>query len=132
MFSGYPNGNFLKQVCVVMSLWHDIARFPVLYPEIESLKPHDDTPNFLMSLDKLTPVIADIFKELTGITESNKSPRALQKEICEFLCLLEPRGFLTCLGIRKTVGSQDMVLPPEKSDLEDMYNRLNKPLTEEE
>ena len=115
-----------------MGLWHDTGRFPILYADIESMKQFDDTHHFLQSLDKLTPIISYIFKELTGITESNKSPRALQREICEFLCLLEPRGFLTCLGIRKTVGSQDTVLPPEKTDLEEMYNRLNKPLTEEE
>jgi hypothetical protein len=77
-------------------------------------------------------VIADIFNELTGINESNKSPTILQKEICEFLCLLETRGFLTCLGIRKTIGSLDDVLPPDKEDLEHMYNRLNKIQTEEE
>jgi len=29
----------------------------------------------------------------------------LQKNICEFLCILEPRGFLTCLGVRRTIGS---------------------------
>lgn len=41
-------------------------------------------------------------------------------------------GFLTCLGVRRTKGSQYSVLPPEREDLEHMYNRLNKPLTEEE
>jgi len=88
-----------------MSLWHQAARFPIKFPQIDSLKQHDDTEHFIQSIDKLLPIIADIFNELTGITESNKSPRALQKEICEFLCMLEPRGFLTCLGIRKTIGS---------------------------
>lgn len=39
---------------------------------------------------------------------------------------------MTCLGIRTTNASQYSVLPPTKEDLEHMYNRLNKPLTEEE
>jgi hypothetical protein len=115
-----------------MSLWHEAARFPIKFPPIESLVAHDNTEHFLQSIDKLTPVIRDIFKEVQGIDDSSKSPSALQKEICEFLCLLEPRGFLTCLGIRKTIGSQDTVLPPERTELEAMYNRLNKVLTEEE
>ena len=67
-----------------------------------------------------------------GMDDSQKSPRALQKEICEFLCSLQPSGFLTCLGVRRTVGSQDTVLPPERAEIEHMVNRLNKPLTEEE
>ena len=45
---------------------------------------------------------------------------------------METSGFLTCLGIRSTDHSQYTVLPPSKQDLEHMYNRLNKPLTEEE
>lgn len=115
-----------------MGLWHEAARFPIKFPQIESLVAHDNTEPFLSSIDKLTPVIRDIFKEVQGIDDSSKSPSALQKEICEFLCLLEPRGFLICLGIRKTIGSQDTVLPPERAELESMYNRLNKVLTEEE
>ena len=36
------------------------------------------------------------------------------------------------LGVRRTIGSSQDVLPPEREDLEHMYNRLNKPLTDEE
>ena len=48
------------------------------------------------------------------------------------MCLLGTRGFLTCLGVRRTIGTQDSVLPPDIDELAEMYNRLNKPLTEEE
>ena len=66
------------------------------------------------------------------IENENCSPRVLQKFILEFLCSIEPRGFLTMLGIRKTVGGQDNMLIPERADLEYMYNRLNRPLSKEE
>ena len=115
-----------------MSLWNQKGRFPVNFKDIDSLKEHDITEHYIQNLDKLNPFLGDIFKELVSINSSGKSPRALQKEICEFLCNLEPIGFLTCLGVRRTVGSQYTVLPPEREDLQHMYNRLNKPLTEEE
>jgi hypothetical protein len=105
VFCGYPAGNFLKQLCIVMEIWHQKARFPIKFLEVDSLMDHDNTYHYLQSLDKLTPIIHDIFSEISGTNESKKSPRALQKDICEFLCLLEPRGFLSCLGIRKTLGS---------------------------
>ena len=75
------------------------GRFPIRYAEIESLKDHDETEHYIQSLEKFTPIIGDIFKD------TDKSPRALQKEICDFMCLLGPRGFLTCLGVRRTIGS---------------------------
>ena len=112
-----------------MSLWHAKGRFPISFLEIESLKAHDETEHYIQSLEKLTSFIGEIFRELT---ESNKSPRLLQKDICEFLCLLGTRGFLTCLGVRRTIGTQDSVLPPDIDELTEMYCRLNKPLTEEE
>lgn len=130
VFSGYPSGNLLKQVCVVMCLWQQSGRFPVKFLEITSLQDHDQTEHLLQNFDKLTSLINEIFGDLIGSSE--KSPRALQKDICEFLCLLEPRGFLTCLGVRKTVGSYDSILPPDLVELEEMYNRPNKIYTEEE
>ena len=86
---------------------------------------HDLTTHFLESIDKLYQVISDIYKEIKNVDKDN-SPALLQKEICEFLCLLGPRGFLTCLGVRKTIGSVDHVLPPDREDLESMFTRLNK------
>lgn len=37
-FFGYPQGNFLKQICVIMALWHQVGRFPIKFREIGSLK----------------------------------------------------------------------------------------------
>lgn len=43
IFSGYPDGNFLKIVCVVLSLWNQAGKFPISFLEIESLMQHDNT-----------------------------------------------------------------------------------------
>lgn len=69
-----------------------------------------------------------VFNELRNIEAENCSPRVLQKLLCEFLCSIEPKGFLTCLGFRTSIGSIDTMLPPDRLDLEYMYTRLNKPL----
>lgn len=61
----------------------------------------------------------------------DKSPRALQKELLEFLIALEPSGFLVCLGLRRTAGSQE-VLPPERASLVEAFMKPYIVLTEEE
>lgn len=73
-------------------------------------------------------MVIDIFKEINQV---DKSPRALQKELIEFFIALEPAGFLLCLGLRKTVGSQE-ILPPDRKSLIDSFTRLFLVLTEEE
>ena len=30
-FQGYPSGDFLKQICIVMALWFKMDRFPVIF-----------------------------------------------------------------------------------------------------
>lgn len=66
------------------------------------------------------------------VESDNCSPRVLQKLICDFLVSIEPKGFLSCLGIRRTLGSNENCLPPDRSDLEYMFNKLNKILPEKE
>lgn len=89
---------------------------------------HDDTEKHLETLNKLTPMVLAIFKEVNQV---DKSPRALQKELLEFFIMLEPAGFLICLGLRRTVGSQE-ILPPERQQLIDAFTRLYIVVTEEE
>ena len=62
-----------------MALWQQVGHFPIKFSELESLKEHDETEHFIQSLNKLTPIIGDIFKELTGFGPGHlsKSPRAL-------------------------------------------------------
>jgi len=62
VFCGYPSGNFLKQICIVISLWNQAHRFPIRFEEIESLKEHDETEHYVQSFEKFTPYICEIFK----------------------------------------------------------------------
>ena len=39
---------------------------------------------------------------------------------------------MTCLGLRKTIGSSDVTLPPDRKALLDNFNRLYTILSEEE
>ena len=68
-------------------------------------------------MSKLTVQLKYVFKELEGVNVAEASPRALQKELADFFVALQPRGVLTCLGVRKTLSSVDSELPPEKDQL---------------
>ncbi|CDW83132.1 UNKNOWN [Stylonychia lemnae] len=127
-FQGYPQGNFLKQVCVILSLWKQASQFPISFKKMPGLSETDDTDKFIETLNKLTPMVIDVFKEVNQV---DRSPRALQKELLDFFIALEPAGFLLCLGLRRTAGSQDL-LPPERKSLVDSFTRLYMVQTEDE
>lgn len=59
---------------MVVILWNQIGRFPVGFREIQSLREVDETDHYVQSLEKLTPYLGDVFKELTEVKEGNKSP----------------------------------------------------------
>jgi hypothetical protein len=79
-----------------------MQKFPITFKQLQGLSSHDDTDKYIESMNKLTPMVIDIFKE---VNQTDKSPRALQKELLEFFIALEPAGFLVCLGLRRTIGS---------------------------
>jgi len=80
----------------------------------------------------MTENVNHVFKELEKCVSENRSPRQLQKEFADLLQLMGARGFLTCLGIRKTVSSQDIELPPDKQQMLCSFNRLFTILSPEE
>jgi hypothetical protein len=86
-------------------LWKQLNKFPIAFKPLEGLSQIDETEKYLEGLNKLTPLVEDVFKELASLTNGSRSPRALQKELLDFFVGLEPQGFLVCLGVRKTQGS---------------------------
>lgn len=36
-FEGYPQGDYLKQLCLVMSLWRKLGHFPICFKPFEFL-----------------------------------------------------------------------------------------------
>lgn len=83
-------------------------------------------------LTKLTTQLKYVFRELARVEKDGGSPRMLQKELVDFFVALQPRGILTCLGVRHTNSSTDEELPPEKNQLILQFNRLYTLLSEEQ
>ncbi|TNV86279.1 hypothetical protein FGO68_gene16031 [Halteria grandinella] len=48
-FQGYPQGNFLKQVIVIMGLWKQLNRFPITFRPLTGLDDTDETSKHLDS-----------------------------------------------------------------------------------
>ncbi len=103
-------------------MWKQTEKFPIEFKGMPGFESHDVTTNQIDSLNKLTPLVQSIFKEISCLP--GKSPRALQKELLEFFVALQPSGFFICLGVRKTIGSQVNSLPPERASLLQGFTRL--------
>lgn len=109
----------------MLTLWNKLERFPVLFQPLACLAIHDETEEVCEMLSKLTPQLKYVFRELErcksedaiGPDAQSRSPRNLLKELTDFMVALQPRGILTCLGVRKTNSSIDEELPPEKNQL---------------
>jgi len=132
-FKGYPAGNLIKQFCTVLEIWKDESCFPIKFTPLEGFK--EETHQIIERMNKLTPDLEEIFVELADCDKSefnfNESSQNLVKCAKDFLLSIEPRGLLTCLGLRKTTGSQDFAFP-QKSTLLEAFNRYNTLLDEEE
>ena len=79
--------------------------FPIKFKPQSGMSSIDETDKYFETLNKLTPLIQNVFKELQGVQSyagGYRSPRSLQKELSDFFTALEPSGFLICLGVRKT------------------------------
>ena len=136
-FEGYPLGNYIKQLCVVLTLWNKLERFPVLFQPLACLAQHDETEEVVEQLSKLTPQLKYVFRELDIYNEQElqgvlSSPRQLIKELTDFFVHLQPRGVLTCLGVRRTNASVDEQLLPDRNQLILQFNRCHTILTEDQ
>ena len=60
-----------------MSIWKQTNKFPIIYKEVPGLLGVDETESYVGSLDALTPLIDEIFKQLSSMSSTGKSPRAL-------------------------------------------------------
>ena len=107
-------------------------RFPVLFQPLACLAQHDTTEEVCEMLTKLTTQLQYVFRELEIAEDDlNMSPNLLIKELTDFFFALQPRGILTCLGVRRTNSSTDDELLPEKIHLINQFNRLYTTLTED-
>ena len=121
-FCGYPDGDFIFQVANVLEYWGKKGSFPICF--VAETYFEDETPKILDSLK-----VYD--KEIKRIIESTAEPSELENELDSILAGMGVRGFLTMIGVRKTVGSAEMIIP-HKEMLEEKFNKLYIELSEEE
>lgn len=100
-----------------MVLWNQEYNFPIKFKKLPGLE-LDETHLEIEALNKLSSDVEDIFIALDHNDSQN-----LFIEIKDFLVASNPRGFLTCLGIRKTQGSKDVCPPPLTSVFENFNRR---------
>ena len=109
-------------------LWNGSGKFPVKFVGLPGLV--DATHTVIEGLKNLTPLIQNICaaikesKNLSTIVGSI-TPEKVVELVTQLLCGLGTRGILTLLGVRKTVGSKDKMIPPA----EDLIRGFNKPFS---
>ncbi|OMJ88873.1 hypothetical protein SteCoe_9075 [Stentor coeruleus] len=114
-FKGYPSGNYLKQIAKVLELWSQNSQFPIKYTPLSGFST-EITQKELESLSHIPECIANL---LTYISDS--SALTLAESL---LISLGPRGILFCLGVRRTQGSTDKYMIPQRSIIEKAFSQL--------
>ena len=116
--------------------WSKKGEFPIQFVPEKNFD--DQTPIIVQSLNLFTPEIKAIFelihlpsKDGQKPIETSMSKSNMEEAVDKLLSGLGMRGLMTMFGIRKTLGSADMLLP-HKSDLVDKFNRPYIILSEEE
>lgn len=116
-FLGYPASSQLLQVAKILTFWSDIGDFPVRFRPLQTF-PTESTFTEVARCSALTPLVTETLANLS------------KTKVEELIVSLGPRGFLTCLGVRETVGSVSACSLPPYSLLENLFNDMNT--TEEE
>lgn len=114
-FKGYPSGNYLKQVAKVLDLWSRSSCFPVLFTPISGFS-SEITQKELESYSSIASLITDLVSHISDASAST---------IAENLLIdLGPRGVLFCLGVRRTQGSVDKYVLPQRAVIENSFSQI--------
>eukprot|EP01022_Parablepharisma_sp_SALTPOND_P008381 TRINITY_DN135825_c0_g1_i1.p3 TRINITY_DN135825_c0_g1~~TRINITY_DN135825_c0_g1_i1.p3 ORF type:complete len:297 (-),score=32.02 TRINITY_DN135825_c0_g1_i1:5049-5864(-) len=124
-FYGYPDNDFVYQIATVLHLWAVKGKFPIHF--VHETFFADQTPIILESLNIFTEEIKAVDELLSKSGVSSEAETAVDK----LLAGIGIRGILTMMGVRKTVGSADMIIP-HKEVLEEKFNKPHIVLSEEE
>ena len=114
-FKGYPSGNYLKQVAKVLEIWSQSTHFPISYSTLSGFQT-ESTQKELESLSIITPYITDLISHIT-----DSSALTIAENL---LINLGPRGVLFCLGVRRTQGSTDQYMLPQRSIIESSFSQI--------
>lgn len=114
-FKGYPSGNYLKQIAKVLELWSSSSHFPITYPSLLGFQT-EMTEKELESFSHISACITDLISHLSE-TSSATIAQGL-------LISLGPRGILFCLGVRRTQGSTDKYMLPQRNIIEKCFSQI--------
>lgn len=114
-FKGYPSGNYLRQIAKVLDLWGQSASFPITYNSVQGFS-SEVTQKELESLSHVSGCVTDLIAHL-----ADASANTLAENL---LISLGPRGALFCLGVRRTQGSTDKHMLPQRNILENVFGQI--------
>ncbi|XP_052782246.1 uncharacterized protein LOC128218580 [Mya arenaria] len=113
---GYPSHPLYRQLACMITEWMELGHCPVL-----------DLPSYdLLDEQAYVESRASVINSISPLLEGLKTLHSLWSEdevifrLREILVLLEKRGLLDLLGIRKTVGTKDL-WPPARRKLLDSF-----------
>lgn len=121
-FWGYPEGDFIYKFTKIFEHWAQQGNFPIRF--ITESFFTDYTETVIESLNIYT-------KEIQGLLDGTISSDEIENVLDEIISGIGPRGILTMLGVRKTIGSAEMAIP-KREMLAEKFNKSHIELTEEE
>ena len=114
-FKGYPSGNYLKQVSKVLELWSQSSSFPIKYNAVQGFT-SEVTSKELESYSNISTCINELIVHIR-----DDSAQTIAETL---LVSLGPRGVLFCLGVRRTQGSTDKHMLPQRNILENVFGQI--------
>lgn len=122
---GYPTYPLYREIGNMLKLWQETRQCPVLeLPRFDLLDEKSYADVRAGTIASITPMLAGL-ETLWDIWTDEE----IRFKIREILVLLGLRGILDLLGIRKTVGTKEM-LPPSRSALVSSFCEKNNPKSE--
>jgi hypothetical protein len=114
-FKGYPSGNYLKQLSKVLDLWSQSSTFPIKYNPVQGFT-SEVTSKELESFSNIPGCVNDLVTHI----RDDSAPTIAEN----LLISLGPRGVLFCLGVRRTQGSIDKQMLPQRNILENVFGQI--------
>lgn len=134
-FYGYPNHHWIIVLSVRLQAWYELGGFPTQAGEHGTYNEDRHFSDYNSLNTHVVDLMRSFHKSIVShsLNSIDTESRMLLpvEPITEILVLLKPRGILSLMGVRKTVGSVDRMIPSRSSliTMFDELNSLNSPLT---
>ncbi|KAK2169847.1 hypothetical protein LSH36_6g01092 [Paralvinella palmiformis] len=122
---GYPSRPLHREISSILHIWMITGQCPLLnLPKYDLLDEQEYAENRLETISSITPMLSSL-QSLWSVWSEDERKYTLRN----LIKLLEKRGLLDLLGIRKTVGTYDL-WPPPRRVLERTFKEKHKPMTD--